>query len=166
MRGLASPHPILDAMSWARGGGSTCCRLWQWYVLCWLLVVTHRNHYWTPERRNELHRIQQEGTLLEVDHAKAHRSKASKKCGSSMFFSRQALQGRTSWQKMEWRWRRSGPAHSPANREKVYAAMQYAASLHRVLWRWHDCEERKTSPQDAPTLRLRVNSNDFGHFGN
>ena len=80
-------------------------------------------------------RIRQEGTFVEVEHGKAHCSEKEKH--EMTLFERFVAKGkgRTSWQQMEqcWMeetWRRSGASTVQQRREEVYAALQYAASLH------------------------------------
>ena len=40
-----------------------------------------------------------------------------------------------------------GHHNSPAEKEEVYAALQYAASCHHLVEKWPDCEELKPTPK-------------------
>ena len=113
-----------------------------------------QNHRRTVERRNEMLwskskgrrlgillwdevcRVRMEGTLLKVEHVKAHRSKKEKQ-QISLFekfcHGERDMKKETSLQKMEqcWmeeRWFRSGPAQSNRKQE-IYEALQYAFSF-------------------------------------
>ena len=105
----------------------------------------------------ELHRVHQEGILVEVEHVEAHSSQKEK-------------QKMTLLEKFitEGNGKADEPAKEGANLDgrdvaqvraitiqqerEVYAALPYAASFHCLVEEWHDCEALKPKPKEKCIL--------------
>ena len=99
----------------------------------------------------EVHRLHQEGPLLEVEHAKAHRSMKEKQ--EMTLFGLFVKEGTDELAKDGAVPDGGDMAQIRAStvqqkRKEAHAALQYAASLRCVLEEWHDCEDLKPKPKD------------------
>ena len=96
-------------------------------------------------------------TVIEVEHVKEHRTEKERQQMSPFESSSpKAMRIRMSQQREE-RWeevsrRRQEQARS-SRKEKVYAALQYAASFHCLVEEWKDCEELKPQPKEKVDFR-------------
>ena len=102
----------------------------------------------------ELHRLHQEGILVEVEHVKAHRTK--KEMQQMSLFERFIAEGNEKADKLAKEGTMTDGGRMAQVRastvqqggEEVYAALQYAASFHCLVEEWRDVEELKPTPKE------------------
>ena len=101
----------------------------------------------------ELHRVHQEGTLVEVEHVKAHRSKEMLRMSLFRKFITEGNYKADELAKERAMLDGGGMAHVGAitvqqERGEVSAALQWAASFHCLVEEWNDCEALRPKPRE------------------
>ena len=106
----------------------------------------------------ELHRFHQEGTLVEVEHVKAHRTEKERQQMSLLenFITQDSEKADEFAQEgamMDGGLQAHARASSVQQEREVFcAALQDAASFHCLVEEWKDCEELKPKPKEKWTF--------------